>query len=79
MNYISLSISRQVVQYAISERCQTEPWSCHKGSSTFHPKAYVLVKLYTIYVSIPSNYLLLTSASTRYMQSDTAPAQSGRF
>ena len=61
------------------ERCQAKPWGFREGSSTFHPKAYVSVKLYTIYVSIPSNYLLLTSATTRYIQSDTGAAQSGEF
>jgi hypothetical protein len=79
VNCIPLSMARLVVQYAMSEGCQAEQWGFHKGSSTFHPKACVLVKLYTICVSIPSNYLLLTSATTRYMQSDTAAAQSGEF
>lgn len=77
VNYISLSIARLVVQYAMSERCQAETWGCHKGSSTFHTEAYVLVELYTVYVSIPSNYFVLTSASTQYMQFDTPAAESG--
>jgi hypothetical protein len=79
VNYISLTTARLAVQYVVPEQCQAEPWGFHKGSSTFHLKAYILVNLYTAYVCIPSNYLLLTSVSTRYMQSDTVDVKTGEF